>query len=72
MKREEEKGRRIAGNYHDLRALIISKWRDLRASVLDSSPAMPIRHPDHWLAGHVKAGECMAKLIRVHGPLQLT
>jgi len=27
MKREEEKGRGIAGNYHDLKAPIISKQR---------------------------------------------
>jgi len=27
MKREEEKERRIAGNYHDFMAPIISEWR---------------------------------------------
>jgi len=25
--------------------------------VLDSIPVMPIRHPDYWLAGHVRFGE---------------
>jgi hypothetical protein len=49
---------------------------DVGASVLDSSPLMPIRHPHvpslTCPASHQSgAVECMAELIRVHGPLQV-